>query len=111
LCSETLCTSLYHVTCHHVQNRLEHFCDGRDLRQYAAQLSTYLHEQGSPVPRLRGDRSPRLPARAGDNAADKGRIRRTKKAPAIIARSASDEAIRRLFRVAMDCFAPLATTW
>jgi hypothetical protein len=38
-------------------------------------------------------------------------MRRTKEAPAVIARSASDEAIQPVFRVAMDCFAPLAMTW
>src|SRR5438445_24894 len=52
-----------------------------------------------------------MPARAGDDAADQGRLRRTKGAPAVIAGRASDQAIQHVFRVVMDCFAPLAMTW
>ena len=37
-------------------------------------MLSYLHEQGPAVPRLRGDRPPRLPARPGDDAADAGRV-------------------------------------
>ena len=35
--------------------------DRRDLQQHAAQRSAHLHEQGPAVPRLRGNRPPRLP--------------------------------------------------
>ena len=47
---------------HQDQSRPEQLRDRRDLRQDAAERSAHLHEQGSAVPRLRGDRPPRLPA-------------------------------------------------
>ena len=40
----------------------------------AAQRSAHLHEQGSAVPRLRGNRPPRLPPRPGADAAGAGRL-------------------------------------
>ena len=45
-----------------------------DLRQQAAQRGADLHEQGSAIPRLRGNRPPRLPPRPGGDAADAGRV-------------------------------------
>ena len=47
--------------------------DRRDLQPDAAQRSAHLPEQGPAIPRLRGNRSPRLPARPGVDAADAGR--------------------------------------
>ncbi len=48
--------------------------DRGDLQPDPAQRSAHLHEQGSPVPRLRGNRSPRLPARPGRDAAGARRL-------------------------------------
>ena len=48
---------------------------GRDLQPEPAQRGADLHEQGSAVPRLRGNRSPRLPPRPGADAADARRLR------------------------------------
>ena len=59
---------------HQGQSGPEQFGDLGDLRQPAAQRSADLHEQGSAIPRLRGDRPPRLPPRRGGDAADAGRV-------------------------------------
>ena len=59
---------------HQGQSGPEQRRDRGDLQPHAAQRSAHLHEQGSAVPRLRGNRSPRLPARPGDDAADAGRL-------------------------------------
>ena len=59
---------------HQGQSRPERLGDLGGLRQEAAQRSAHLHEQGPPVPRLRGDRSPRLPPRRGGDAADAGDV-------------------------------------
>jgi hypothetical protein len=64
---------------------LEQFGDLGDLRQPAAQRSAYLPEQGPAVPRLRGDRPPRLPPRRGGDAADAGRVE-----PAVIPEAATN---------------------
>ena len=48
--------------------------DRGDLRPQAAQRGAHLHEQGPAIPRLRGDRPPRLPPRPGDDAAGAGRL-------------------------------------
>ena len=53
---------------------LSSFGDLGDLRQHAAQRSAHLPEQGSAVPRLRGNRPPRLPPRPGADAAGAGRV-------------------------------------
>ena len=53
---------------------LSSFGDLGDLRQPAAQRGADLPEQGSAVPRLRGNRPPRLPPRPGGDAADAGRV-------------------------------------
>ena len=59
---------------HQGQSGPEQFGDLGDLRQPAAQRSADLHEQGPAIPRLRGDRPPRLPPRPGGDAADAGRV-------------------------------------
>src|SRR5260370_12113704 len=57
---------------HQGQSRSKRRLDRGDLRQPAAQRSPDLHEQGSASPRLLRNRSPRLPQRAGGDAADAG---------------------------------------
>ena len=48
--------------------------DRGDLQPDAAQRGADLHEQGPAVPRLRGNRPPRLPPRRGHDAAAAGRL-------------------------------------
>ena len=64
---------------HQGQSGPEHRGDRGDLQPDAAQRGADLHEQGSAVPRLRGNRSPRLPPRPGGDAADAGRVRRLRR--------------------------------
>ena len=76
------------------QSRTQRVGDCGHLRHAASQRSAHLHEQGSPVPRLRGGRSPRLPARARWRCRRCAAAERHKRSVAVvIARSASDEAI------------------
>lgn len=53
---------------HQGQSRPLQFGHCGDLRQQASQRGAHLYEQGSAVPCLRGDRSPRLPPRQGGDA-------------------------------------------
>ncbi len=46
-----------------------------DLQQQPAQRGADLHEQGPAIPRLRGNRSPRLPPRSGGDAAGSRRLK------------------------------------
>ena len=81
---------------------------GRDrggLRPQAAQRGADLHEQGSPVPRLRGDRPPRLPARRGGDAADEGGHRATSVLGRHCEGNPATEAIQPSLVCVMDCFA------
>ena len=59
---------------HQGQSGAEQFGDLGDLRQPAAQRSAGLSQQGPAIPRLRGNRPPRLPQGPGADAARAGRV-------------------------------------
>ena len=60
---------------HQDQPGPEQFGDLGDLLRPAAQRGAGLPEQGSAIPRLRGNRPPRLPPRRGGDAAGTGRLK------------------------------------
>ena len=60
---------------HQDQSGPEQFGDFGDLRQPAPERSADLPEQGHAIPRLRGNRPPRLPPRRSGDAAGAGRVK------------------------------------